>query len=349
MDTNPLFLGQSFAEEFGAQPQVAMIAEAAAVVSQYVNYALGVDISSYCGPLTDGDFAAMYAGGVRWVLARASSGWQQVAGDPFDPANYVDQQFSNYCQSAYNNDLMFFGYHFPKFDVPQAGSASSDIGYLAFKYALKNKKAGVSFHGLEFDCEDQSNTNTNTKIYLNTLYGWFLHDPDVNTVPLAFYSSPGWFGLYPAVLDWVGPQVTANQKLVHLAQWIHPATPTTTITWQDLLNYYPGDAYKPQPPGWDDYLMVQWAENYIGMAGTHGHQIGLNLFHGDYPTMCQRFAYKPHSTQVPPVVVPPDVPPAEITLETLNNRLVTAEANIVQLQAEAKSFLGWTSTAPKGD
>ena len=339
---DPQFLGQSFVDEFGAQPLVAEVAAAAAAVSPFVDKALGVDISSYCGELTNDDFAALYAGGVRWVLARASSGWQQTPGDPFLPANYVDTQFSNYCQLSYNNDLMFFGYHYPKFDVPQAGSASSDIGFLAFKYALQNKQPGVSFHGLEFDCEDESNTNTNTQIYLNTLYGWGLHDPQMNLVPMLFYSSPGWFNKYPAVRDWVGPQVAANQKLVHLAQWIHPATPTTTITWQDLLNYYPSALYKPQAPAFDIWTAVQWAENYTGMAGTHGHQFGLNFYKDTYAAMCKQFSYTPHGQVAPPT------PPATVTLESLQAQQITDEARIAKLEAEVTDLLAWSATAPKG-
>jgi hypothetical protein len=308
LDTGPAFMGQSFENEFSASRLLLLQAAISAVASKYSTMCLGVDLSSYCGALTNDDFSAMYAGGVRWVSARASSGWQQTPGDPYNPANYVDTQFTNYCQYSYNNDLMFLPYHFPKFDNPQAGTPDADNGYKALAYALKGKIPGKSYHGIAWDCEDKSNTNTNTKNYLNTLYGWALKDPQINTVPQLFYSSPGWFNQYPAVRDWIGSQVASQQKLCWLAQWIYNATPTTTITWEQLPGYYPSDAYKPQPPAFDDYKLLQWAVNYIGMQGTHNHQIDLNFYHGTYAQMCDFFNYTPRTAPVPPIV-PPVTPP----------------------------------------
>jgi hypothetical protein len=241
MYTGPSYLGASFVQPntLLAQSQRlnflhALYQALVVAAGKYSIMPLGIDISANCGDLDDEDFLAFYEGGVRWIGMRASSGWQQSPGSAYDVANYVDVKFSSYLNSAFKAKLMSVPYHYLKFDVPQAGSAAADWGFRALEYALQGKTPGLSYHAVGLDVEDQSNTNTNTQIYLNTFYGWMLKSPKINGLAIPFYSSPGYLNKYTAVRDWLGPVNPTSRKMIWLAQWIRNATPLTEIDWNNI-------------------------------------------------------------------------------------------------------------------
>ena len=121
----------------------------------------GIDISYYNGNATQMIKDAV-AAGCSFVIAKASDGVQLIKGSSSDEGNYIDPQFYNNVQVAYDCGVPILGYHFFRYDndyfqAPDPESPSSDMQWRTVKrwlgLPLHETKAPRAIQGLVTDLE----------------------------------------------------------------------------------------------------------------------------------------------------------------------------------------------------
>lgn len=274
-----------------------------AVYPDIRSYAWMPDLSANNGP--DIDISGIAAGGASAFMFRCSSGLQLAAGSPSDMANFVDPQFSNYIQRAYDTKRPAVAYHYFVPGVAQSPTRDTDYQFQALLAALKNKAKGISYHGICLDLEEEKyiDTNTNTLAKVQRFYAWLQADPATSGLPVFFYSSFGWLSQYPAVSDWLS-YPGANRLLI-MAQWLHdPKNGYLQVAdIADAISRYwpsPSISYSIKTPGFATWTAWQFEVCLLNSLWGN-HQIDFSIFHFSQTQLYQLLGYNQAAPPVPPI------------------------------------------------
>jgi len=269
--------------------------------------ALGVEVNKNNGSV---DIGKMVAGGVDFVLARASDGYQlDTTGGQYDMGTYVDDQFSANVDKAYRAGVPLFAVHNfrPDTDIYQAGSPESDWQYKGFKHAMRNKVAGKSFHGIVLRLYDTGRdgyreSNVFVKGKLETFYAWILKDPQFSyqgtPVPILFMMPISLIEASTELVTWLASQGRSKDLVM-----VQPVPMSNTpATWDTLKNtHIPALNFPIPTPGHATWKMVQWAKRYTGMEGTQ-YPPALHFFNGTPTALVDWLRFTPAViTPEPPV------------------------------------------------
>jgi GH25 family lysozyme M1 (1,4-beta-N-acetylmuramidase) len=311
----------------------ALVLPAAGLVAGLDARALSLwsDVSHWQGAL---DVGKMVAGGLNGLMPKCSDGKQMLAGNVYDMGNYVDDQLHANIQGCYDHQIPCLPYHYFQPTLVQAGEPENDWQYKALKYAMRNLKPGVSFHGLVLDLEEHGETDVNLKAKVQTFYAWLRKDPQFNQTPILFYTSVGYLNRYPALRDWLA--LESDPKLVWYAQWAYSAA--TRTSWSELKARWI-QSLNMRVSNFRDWKFVQWASSFYGMDGCGEGRIDLNFYHGSTSECYQWLNYQPGA--VAPEHPQPEQPPVTDTavrLAALESSDAAQDKRLADIEAWIKSF-----------